>query len=302
MLVAITGSSGFLGGALAERLARAGHEVLRVRRGEPDDPRAHWHPASGWVRDGALQGTDAVVHLSGASIATARWSAARREVLWRSRVDSTRTLVEHLATLDPRPPVLISASATGYYGDGRDRELPEEAPRGAGFLADLCEAWETEAKRAEDLGVRVVRARTGVVVETPAFLNRLVRVFRLGLGATLGSGRQWMPWVSVADHLAAFERALTDEEMAGALNVVAPPVTNAEFTRALARAVGRPAVMRLPAFALRLQFGRGLADEALLASQRAVPARLRELGFEHRQPGIEGALRAALGRAPAARA
>ena len=294
MRVAITGSSGFLGGALAGRLESAGHEVLRVRRGEPDDPRAHWQPASGWFREGALRGTDAVVHLSGASIGTARWSAARREILWRSRVESTRALVEHVATLERRPAVLISASATGYYGDGGDAELSEETRRGTGFLADLCEAWETEALRAEELGVRVVRARTGVVVESPAFLDRLVRVFRLGLGATLGSGRQWMSWVSVTDQLAAIERALTDEEMTGAVNIVAPPVTNREFTAALASAVRRPAVMRLPAVVLRLQFGRGLADEALLVNQRAVPGRLRALGFEHRQPTIEGALHTAL--------
>lgn len=301
MRVAITGSSGFLGGALAERLDGAGHEVLRVRRGEPDDPQAHWQPASGWFREGALEGVDAVVHLSGASIATARWSADRRDVLWRSRVESTRTLVEHLKTLGPRPGVLVSASATGYYGDGGESELGEEAPRGTGFLAELCEAWETEARRAEDLGVRVVRARTGVVVESPAFLDRLARIFRLGLGATLGSGRQWMPWVSLADQLSAVERALTDETVAGAVNVVAPPVTNREFTKALGRAVRRPAVMRLPAAMIRLQFGRGLADEALLASQRAVPARLTALGFEHRHPTIDGALGAAVGapRAPA---
>lgn len=294
MRVAVTGSSGFLGGALAERLAGAGHEVLALRRGEPDDPQAHWQPASGWMREGALEGVDAVVHLSGASIGTARWSPSRREVLWRSRVDSTRTLVAHLGTLGSRPGVLVSASATGYYGDGGDGELTEEAPRGTGFLADLCEAWETEARRAEDLGVRVVRARTGVVVETPVFLDRLARIFRLGLGATLGSGRQWMPWVSLGDQLAAVERALTDDAMSGAVNVVAPPITNREFTRALGRAVRRPAVMRVPAAVLRLQFGRGLADEALLASQRAVPARLAALGFEHRHPTIDGALAAAL--------
>lgn len=294
MRVAITGSSGFLGGALAERLEGAGHEVLRVRRGDPGDPQAHWQPARGWFREGALEGVDGVVHLSGASIGTQRWSATRRDVLWRSRVESTRTLVEHLATLDSRPGVVVSASATGYYGDGGDRELTEEAPRGTGFLADLCEAWETEALGAEELGVRVVRARTGVVVESPAFLDRLARVFRLGLGATLGSGRQWMAWVSLSDQLAAVERALTDEQITGPVNIVAPPVTNGEFTRALARAVRRPAVMRLPAAVLRLQFGRGLADEALLASQRAVPARLTALGFEHRQPTIDGALGAAL--------
>lgn len=301
MRVAITGSSGFLGGALAQRLEGSGHEVRRVRRGEPGEPATDWQPESGWFRDGALAGTAAVVHLSGASIGTQRWSAARRELLWRSRVESTRTLVAHLATLEERPAVLVSASATGYYGDGGAGELSEESPRGTGFLADLCEAWEAEARRAEELGVRVVLARTGVVVESPAFLDRLARVFRLGLGATLGNGRQWMSWVSVHDQIALVERALTDEAIAGPVNVVAPPVTNGEFTRALAGAVRRPAFMRLPAPVLRLQFGRGLADEALLVSQRAIPARLGSLAFEHGQPTIEGALRAALsGRGAAA--
>jgi hypothetical protein len=300
MRVAITGSSGFLGGALAQHLEAGGHEVLRVRRGDPADPAAHWQPATGWVRDGALEGVEAVVHLSGASIAGKRWSESRRELLWQSRIDSTRTLVQHLATLEQRPAVLVSASATGFYGDGGDGELSEGAPRGAGFLAELCEAWEAEARNAENLGVRVVLARTGIVVESPEFLDRLARVFRLGLGATLGGGSQWMPWVSLRDHLAVVERALTDEELVGSVNIVAPPVTNREFTKALARAVGRPAFMRLPGFVLRLQFGRGLAEEALLVSQRAVPARLDALGFEHRQPSIEGALRSALGGGTAA--
>ncbi len=267
MRVAITGSLGFLGGALAQHLEAGGHEVLRVRRGDPADPAAHWQPATGWVRDGALEGVEAVVHLSGASIAGKRWSESRRELLWQSRIDSTRALVQHLATLDQRPAVLVSASATGFYGDGGAGELSEGAPRGAGFLAELCEAWEAEARNAENLGVRVVLARTGIVVESPEFLDRLARVFRLGLGATLGGGSQWMPWVSLRDHLAVVERALTDEELVGSVNIVAPPVTNREFTKALAR---------------------------------AVPARLDALGFEHRQPNIEGALRSALGGGTAA--
>jgi uncharacterized protein (TIGR01777 family) len=300
MRVAITGSSGFLGSALTRHLEASGHEVLRVRRGEPADPAAHWQPASGWFREGALEGVDGVVHLSGASIAGKRWSKARRELLWQSRVDSTRTLVQHLATLERKPAVLVSGSATGFYGDGGDGELSEEAPRGDGFLAELCEAWEAEAQRAEGLGVRVVRARTGVVVESPEFLDRLAKVFRLGLGATLGGGSQWMPWVSLVDQLAVVERALTDEQLAGPVNVVAPPVTNRDFTKALGRAVGRPAFMRLPGLVLRAQFGRGLAEEALLVSQRAVPGRLGAIGFAHSQPSIEGALRAAVGRGEAA--
>jgi uncharacterized protein (TIGR01777 family) len=300
MRVAITGSSGFLGSALTRHLEAGGHEALRVRRGEPADPAAHWQPASGWFRESALEGVDGVVHLSGASIAGKRWSRARRELLWQSRVDSTRTLVEHLATLERKPAVLVSGSATGFYGDGGDSELSEEAPRGDGFLAELCEAWEAEAQKAEELGVRVVRARTGVVVESPEFLDRLAKVFRLGLGATLGDGSQWMPWVGLVDQLAAVERALTDEQLAGPVNIVAPPVTNHDFTKALGSAVGRPAFMRLPGFVLRLQFGRGLAEEALLVSQRAVPGRLDAIGFAHSQPSIKGALQAAVGRGVAA--
>jgi uncharacterized protein len=300
MRVAITGSSGFLGSALTQHLEASQHEVLRVRRGEPADPAAHWQPASGWFREGALECVDGVVHLSGESIAGKRWSKARRELLWQSRVDSTRALVQHLATLERKPAVLVSGSATGFYGDGGEGELSEEAPRGAGFLAELCEAWEAEAQKAEELGVRVVRARTGVVVESPEFLDRLAKVFRLGLGATLGGGSQWMPWVSLVDQLAAVERALTDEQLAGPVNVVAPPVTNRDFTKALGRAVGRPAFMRLPGPVLRAQFGRGLAEEALLVSQRAVPGRLSAIGFVHRQPSIEGALRAAVGQGEAA--
>ncbi len=294
MRVAITGSSGYLGSALARRLEAGAHEVLRVRRGDPADADTHWQPASGWFREGALDGVDAVVNLNGVSIGAKRWSEARRGLLWQSRVDSTRALVDHLATLDRKPAVLVSQSAAGFYGNGGDSELSEESPRGDGFLAELCEAWEAEARKAEALGVRVVLARTGVVVETPEFLDRLARVFKFGLGATLGDGSQWMPWVSLHDQIAATERALTDEEMAGPVNIVAPPITNREFTKALGRAVSRPAFMRLPAFVLRLQFGGGLANEALLVSQRVVPTRLHSLGFAHAQPSIDGALDAAI--------
>jgi len=304
MRIAITGGTGYTGTALRRALQEHAHEAFAVRRGPSTDPEAMWD-AAGWVRPGLLEGVDAVVHLSGTSIAARRWTAARRRKLRASRIDSTRALVDHIRTLAQPPKVLVSASATGYYGDAGDRVLTEDAPRGEGFLADLVADWEAEASRAAASGVRVVTARMGpLVARDSELIERLLLPFRLGLGGRLGSGRQWFSWIGADDVVGAIEFMLAHEEVAGPVNVVAPrPATNLEFTHALGRALHRPTVFPVPAIALRTIFGRDLADEMLLVSQRAVPRVLLEAGFRFRHASIEDVLDAEFAdRAPTAAA
>ncbi len=278
------------------RLEAQGHELLRVLRGAAEQPEALWDPASGWFREGALEGVDAVIHLAGADIAGKRWSERRKRLLRDSRVDATRLLVDHIGGLTRRPRVLISASAVGYYGDRGDALLTEATTPGDGFLSELCQAWEQESRRAQEFGVRAVQVRTAgsVLARNGGALPRMLPPFRLSLGARLGSGRQWFTWVSLDDEVGAIEHLLHADSIEGAVNVMAPdPVTNADFTRALGRALHRPALLMVPAIALRLLLGE-LADEALLASQRAVPARLLESGYEFAHTDLDGALEAAL--------
>ena len=291
MRVAITGSTGLIGGALAAALERDGHEVVRIRRGPEDDPAAAWDPASGWVRGGAFAGHDAVVNLSGASIGAGRWTASRRALLRDSRVALTRTLVAHLGSLaaGDRPAVLVNQSAVGYYGDRGAEELTEESGRGEGFLADLVADWEAEARRAEDHGLRCVRHRSAIVLSRlgPP-LSRMLPPFRLGLGGTLGDGRWWMPWITLEDQVRSLEHALASD-LHGAVNAAAPgSVTNAGLTKALARALRRPAFLPVPGFAFRLAFGQDPAE--LFASQRVVPQVLAGSGFGFRHPRIGEAL------------
>lgn len=293
MRIIISGSSGLIGSGLLARLAEEGHDVLGLRRGAPGSAPVVWQPDEGWIQDGALEGCDAVVHLAGASIGEGRWSVRRKRELRSSRVDATRLLVEHIASLERKPRVLISASAVGYYGDRGDEVLDEDAGPGEGFLAGLCTEWEQEALRAEEAGVRTVLLRFGVVISRRGgALPRMLFPFRLGLGGRLGSGGQWMPWVSLEDALRAIEWAI-ETEIAGPVNVTAPDaVTNAQFTRALARQMHRPAFFRVPRLALRIALGQS-ADELLMWSARATPARLLESGFEFRHPDIASGLVAA---------
>jgi uncharacterized protein (TIGR01777 family) len=290
--VAITGSSGMLGTALMRSLEQDGIEVVRVRRGRESDPYALWNPASGWVRGGAFEECDVIVNLSGASIGTERWTRNRKALIRSSRIDLTRALVDHLATLSHRPPALINASAVGYYGNRGDELLTEESARGSGFLADLVADWEREAMTAEELGMRVVTLRSGVVLEGEV-LRRMAKPFRLGVGGRLGNGRQWFAWHSLPDHVRAI-RFLMASELSGPVNVLAPgSVTNREFTASMARALRRPALFPVPRLALRVVFGKR-ADELFFASQRAVPERLKQAGFEWAHPGVDTALVSAL--------
>ncbi len=294
MKVAITGSTGLVGAALARSLEARGDEVVRIARGGAGADGVDWAPDDGWVREGAFAGCDAVVHLSGASIGEGRWTAARKAELRSSRIDSTRVLVEHLAALDPKPRRLVAASAVGFYGERGGESLTEESPRGDGFLADLTVDWEAAAEKANEAGIPTAMARFGVIFgEEAAAFKRLTLPFRFGIGGRLGSGRQWMPWVTLDDAVAATVHLL-DTDVTGPVNVVAPvTITNADLTRTLGRVLSRPAFMMAPQFAMRIALGES-AGALLFASQRVIPERLAAGGFEFSQPEVEGALRTLL--------
>jgi len=296
--VLVTGASGMVGRVLVPFLEARGHEVRRLVRGDARGPGEYrWDPAHGELDPAALEGISAVVHLAGENIADGRWTAARRAAIRDSRVQGTAALARAIAAREDRPEVLVSASAVGYYGDRGDEPLSEEAGPGSGFLAGVCVEWEREAAEVERCGVRSVRLRLGVVLGPEGgALARMLPVFKAGVGGRLGSGRQWMSWIAVEDLAAICGEALRRTDWRGAFNAVAPaPVTNAAFTETLARALGRPAVLPVPAAALKLLFGL-MAEEALLASTRAVPARLEAAGFVWRHPNLEAVLRAALAR------
>ena len=295
MKVAVTGSSGLIGGALTASLAQSGGEVVRLVRDRraAGDGAAFWDPANGELDPAALDGVDAVVHLSGLSIAAKRWSAARKAALRAARVDSGRLLAGTIASMDAPPAVLVSASAVGIYGDRGDTELDEESGMGEGFLADLTADWEASLDPARAKGVRVACARFGVVISRSGDpLSRLMPLFRLGLGGAIGGGRQWMSWVHLDDAVKSLRFALDSPALDGAFNAVAPnPVTNAGFAKALGGALRRPAMLPAPAFAVRLAFGQ-MAVETILSSTRALPKRLEALGFTFDYPTISQALQA----------
>lgn len=297
--IIISGASGLIGGALGPWLETQGYDVVRlVRRPVRSEREIFWDPVAGLLDPQALTGVTAVIHLAGENVAAGRWTPARKAAILGSRVAGTRLLMEAMRRAEPRPQVLISASATGFYGNVSDDEVVGECwPQGGGFLAEVCGAWESEARAAETLGLRVAILRLGIVL-TPAggMLGRVLPVFRLGLGGRLGSGQQGMSWIALEDALRAVRHVLITRHASGVFNVTAPkPVTNAEFTQTLGRVLRRPAFLPVPGAALRLIFG-DMADEALLGGVQAVPERLREVGFLFRQPVLEPALRQLLGK------
>lgn len=290
MDVAITGSSGLIGRALTRHLTDAGHRVLRlVRSGEGADT-ARWDPDAGTIDAGALQGIDAVVHLAGEGIAEKRWSPEQKARIRSSRVNGTTLLSTTLATLSNPPATFLSGSAIGFYGDTGDRAVDESAPAGTDFLASVCVDWEAATSAAEDAGIRTVHLRTGIVLSPDGgALGKQLPLFKLGLGGRAGSGRQYQSWISLDDEVRAITWLLTSER-SGPVNLTAPnPVTNAEFTKALGRAVHRPTTIT-PMAGPRLLLGRELADSLLLASQRILPAALEADGFTFSHPALDGAL------------
>jgi uncharacterized protein (TIGR01777 family) len=303
LTVAVTGSRGLVGSELVPFLTTGGHTVVRLLTGSATPPYDDGTKWVSWKPDAplppeTLEGVDAVIHLAGDNVADKRWTDAKKRTILESRTIPTRHVAEAIAALPPerRPKVFVCASAVGFYGSRGDEELTEDAPSGTGFFPDVVRAWEDACAPARDAGVRTVNLRIGIVLSPrDGALGKQLLAFKTGAGAVLGSGRQWQPWITVGDTVGAIHHALMTDELRGPVNVVGPnPVTNREFAKTLGRVLRRPAFFWLPRTALRVMFGE-LADEGLLASMRARPARLLASGFTFDHPDLEGALRFLLG-------
>lgn len=303
MRVLVSGSSGLIGTALTEWLARSGHSATRLVRRESRSPdEVRWDPAAGTIDSEALEGHDAVVHLAGVGIGDHRWTPAHKAAARDSRLDGTSLLARSLAGLRRPPKVLASGSAVGVYGDRGDETLTEDSappPEGSGgFLADVVREWEAATAAASDAGIRVAHLRSGVVLSARGgALRKQLPAFKAGIGGRIGTGRQYLSWIDIDDEVAAIGHVLTTESLSGPVNVTSPePVTNAEFTATLARVLHRPAVLPVPRPALHALFGREMVAEMLLAGQRVVPSRLTSSGFRFTYPELEASLRHVLER------
>jgi uncharacterized protein (TIGR01777 family) len=296
MRIVIGGSSGFLGTALVRQLRADGHEVVRLVRRDTEAPdEVTWRPSVEPLDPAVLEGTDVAVNLAGVGVAEHRWNEAYRALIRASRVNSSQALAEAVAGAQAPPAVLVNASAVGYYGDTGDKEVDESSPAGEGYFPEVCQAWEAASAPAEEAGIRVVHLRTGLVLAADGGLLRpMLRLFRWGLGGRLGNGRQWMPWISLADWVSAVG-FLLGSEVTGPVNLTAPaPVRNRDFTRTLGRVLHRPAVLPVPGFMLRLVLGQ-FGGEAL-SGQRVLPTVLAGAGYRFEHPDLESALRWSVAR------
>jgi len=296
--IAIAGSSGLVGSRLVQHLEAKGDHVIRLQRQRPPGPEnTFWDPAAGEIDAAAFEGVDAVVNLSGVSIAGKRWSASRKQHILQSRLDSTSLLARTLATMPDKPRVFISTSAVGYYGNAGSALLTETAPPGAGFLSGVCEQWEAAADPARQAGIRVVHPRFGIVMAGDGgMLPPIARLFRFGLGGCLGNGQQFLSWVDLDDLVAIIDFLIDADTLEGPVNAVAPQsVTNMEFTRTLGAVLHRPTSIPVPAFAIRLLMGE-MGEELVLTSQRAASDRLQDAAFAFRYPSLERSLRHVLDR------
>ncbi|HUG13043.1 MAG TPA: TIGR01777 family oxidoreductase [Opitutaceae bacterium] len=297
MEITIAGASGLIGTAVARSFEKGGHQIRRLVRGNAKGPGDFsWKPDTGAIDPAAIEGADVVINLAGANIAGGRWTQKHKGLLRDSRVCSTDLIARCVAACVSKPAVLVNASGVGYYGTDPEGWIDEQSPLGGGFLAGLCSDWENAAEPAVAAGVRVVKLRFGVVIASEGgALAKMLPVFKLGLGGPIGGGRMWLSWISIVDLVRVLDRVIADPKLVGAVNAVAPnPVTNLEFTKELGRALGRPAIVPVPAWALRLALGE-MADETLLASARARPARLLEAGFAFRHETIAAAFADLLG-------
>jgi len=301
MRILVSGSTGFLGSSLIDVLEREGHTILRLmrpdtRKGDANSARAQtvrWDPVRGEFDAVAAEGADALVHLAGASIADGRWNAARKNLLRTSRIEATRHLIGALSKLQRPPRVIVASSAIGYYGNRGDETLTESSAPGGDFLSALCREWEVETARGTEFSARVVMLRFGVILAAHGgALPRMALPFKMGAGGRLGSGRQWMSWLTLPEAVGMIRFALSNSGLVGPANAVAPkPIQNADFTRILAKALHRPALFPAPAFALRLAMGE-MADALLLVSQRVKPSKLEQAGYRFAQPELAAALTA----------
>ncbi|MGH9940814.1 MAG: TIGR01777 family oxidoreductase [Pyrinomonadaceae bacterium] len=301
MKIIATGATGLVGSKLVSALLSEEQQLTRLVRRKPQGQKppgvtdALWEPATGLIEAAQLEGHDAVVHLAGDNVAGGRWTAEKKQRIRDSRVEGTKLLVQTLTQLASRPRTLVSASAIGFYGNRGDELVNEDSPAGADFLAGVCREWEAATEPAAQAGMRVVLLRIGVVLSGDGgALQKMLTPFKLGVGGRVGSGRQYMSWVSLDDVVGVIKYALTNESLRGPINVVAPQAaTNEEFTKTLGRVLGRPTLFPAPAFALRLAFGE-MADALLLGSTRVEPRRLGAAGYQFQHPRLEGALRSAL--------
>lgn len=301
MKIAVSGASGFVGGGLLPILESRGHEVHRMVRSRSDlDAKSiHWDPQRGMSDETALNGFDALIHLAGKSIASGRWTAAIKQEIRDSRVEATQIVASQIANLSDPPPTIVSASAVGLYGSAGDTILDEDAATGSDFLASVASDWEAACDPLRAAGLRVVHPRLGIVLGSEGgALQKMLPLFRFGLGGKLGNGSQYWSWISLADCISALVWLLETETATGPYNLVSPqPLTNGDFTKILAAHLHRPAVVPAPAFGLRLAMGE-MADALLLASCRAVPKRLLEQGFVHRHPTLDEFLDEELNKEP----
>jgi uncharacterized protein (TIGR01777 family) len=297
MKIVISGASGLIGTQLVAKLSTSGHEVVRLVRRSPKAGEIQWNPKSGTLDASALEGVDAVIHLSGAGIGDKRWSDGYRKEILDSRTDTTALLAKTIASLSRKPSVFLSGSAIGIYGARNDEQLTEVSTHGTGFLAEVCEQWEAAAKPAVDAGVRTVYLRTGIVLSPKGgALKKLLPLFKLGVGGKFGNGKQWQSWISIDDEIGAIEYLLT-ANVSGAVNLTAPnPVTNAEFTKVLASVLKRPAIVPVPTFAPKILLGGELADALLFTGQRVIPAALNASGYSFKHTTLESALRSLLSK------
>lgn len=292
MRTLITGASGLIGTALQRSLKAKGHEPLLASRDEPKSGEdIQWDPETGFAEPERLEGLDAVVHLAGESISAIRWTDEKKKAIRDSRVQGTRSVVAAISKLKDKPKVMVAASAVGYYGERGDEELTESSAAGDGFLAEVARDWEAEARRAEDAGVRTVLLRTGIVLSKDGgALATMLLPFKLGVGGTVGSGKQWMSWIALDDHISVINFAIENENLRGAVNSTSPnPVTNEEFTKAMGEVLYRPTFLPLPEFVVSMALGE-MGDALLLTSTKVLPKRLEAAGFEFKYPDIKSAL------------
>jgi uncharacterized protein len=294
--ILLTGATGLIGSVLTESLRADGHTVHRVTRRPTQPGDIAWDPQAGSLDRGAVDtaAPDVVVHLAGEGIADAKWTDAHRKRVLDSRVLGTRLIASTIAQLPQRPRSFICGSAVGFYGDRGDDQLNEQSKRGTGFLSDVVVAWEAEAKPASDAGIRTVHARTGIVMTTKGgSLKQQLLPFKLGLGGRLGNGRQWLPWITIDDEVRAIKHLIATDSIAGPVNLSAPnPVTNAQFTKELGRALKRPTLLPIPLAPLKIRYGADMVKEMLLSSTRAVPDALTASGFTFTHPDLAPALHA----------